>query len=461
MKFDIIPTNPPFQDVNNKGKTQHKIWIDFTRMEIGDLLKPGGFLLQVSPSSFLSPSSKVLDIFKKYKTQFINLDTGVFFPKIGSTFASYKIINEENNYDGTKVTLYGKDFYAVFNNELFYLPRDICEHSYNIHTKFNSIKTKYSVKFDYVTAHNIILKRGDTLSKTKTDLHVHPLLHTNPQTWYTKNKQVWADYKKVMWSRSGYTKPFYDPGRLGGTDMCYYIIVENDKQGYNLETILNSKLFSYIFNTARWSGFGNERVFVNLPYIDYNKSYTDEEIYKIFSLTQSEIDYIESKKENKLVKDLSFYQTDPRWSQIKDLMDKHSYMSGVERDAHRVRQTAEVFTPTDCVLQNIYNSGVEHWGPGKTILDPACGDGQWLHAAKLVKMIFHGMPEVNALGEIFGCDLQQDNIDICRKRLSNISNTMLHSNLVCQNSLEYDYSFGRTNNDQNSEFGNRLFYLNS
>lgn len=444
MKFDIIPTNPPFQDVNTKGKTQHKIWIDFTRKEIGELLNPGGFLLQVSPSSFLSPSSKVLDIFKMYKTEFINLDTAVFFPKIGSTFASYKIVNEKSNINSTKLTLYGKDFDALINNDMFYLPNDICEHSYNIHSKFNSIKQKYPVKFDYVTAHNIILKKGDVLSKTKTDVHIHPLLHTNPQTWYAKSKQEWADYKKVMWSRSGYTKPFYDPGKLGGTDMCYYIVVDNDSQGYNLERILNSKLFSYIFKTAKWSGFGNERVFVNLPYIDYNKSYTDEEIYNIFNLSNEEIHYIENQDKNNLVKDLSFYDVDSRWIKVKDMMDTHSYMSGVERDTLRVKQTAEVFTPTDCVLQNMYNSGVTNWGLGKTLLDPACGDGQWLYAAKLVKMIFHGMSEEAALSEIFGCDLMPDNVKKCQDRLLHGREDLRHiveQNIVCADGLRYHYRF--------------------
>jgi len=41
MKFDIIATNPPFQDVNTKGKTQHKIWIDVTCKAMGEWLNHG------------------------------------------------------------------------------------------------------------------------------------------------------------------------------------------------------------------------------------------------------------------------------------------------------------------------------------------------------------------------------------------------------------------------------------
>ena len=47
MQFDVIVTNPPFQDSTNKKKTQHKLWIDFTQKTFSEWLKPGGILLQV------------------------------------------------------------------------------------------------------------------------------------------------------------------------------------------------------------------------------------------------------------------------------------------------------------------------------------------------------------------------------------------------------------------------------
>ena len=40
MKFDVVATNPPFQDYKNKKKTQHKLWIDFTRCAFDKWLKP-------------------------------------------------------------------------------------------------------------------------------------------------------------------------------------------------------------------------------------------------------------------------------------------------------------------------------------------------------------------------------------------------------------------------------------
>ena len=109
--------------------------------------------------------------------------------------------------------------------------------------------------------------------------------------------------------------------------------------------------------------------------------------------------------------------SDKLWSEVKDRMDDHSYMSGIDRDEYRVKVTAEVFTPTDLVIRMIRECGVDKFTPGKTVLDPACGDGQFLVAVKWIKVLFHGMTESEALNDIYGIDLMRDNVDLCKKRL--------------------------------------------
>ena len=105
------------------------------------------------------------------------------------------------------------------------------------------------------------------------------------------------------------------------------------------------------------------------------------------------------------------------WSQVKNRMDDHSYMGEIDRDKYRIKVTAEVFTPTDLVIRMIRQCGADKFAPGKTVLDPACGDGQFLVAAKWVKVFFHGMSESEALNDIYGVDLMRDNVDLCKKRL--------------------------------------------
>jgi hypothetical protein len=66
------------------------------------------------------------------------------------------------------------------------------------------------------------------------------------------------------------------------------------------------------------------------------------------------------------------------------------YMSGVERDKHRVKQTAEVFTPTPLVQEML--DKLEEQDPTlfsdstKTFLDNSCGDCQFLSEVVIRKM---------------------------------------------------------------------------
>ena len=109
--------------------------------------------------------------------------------------------------------------------------------------------------------------------------------------------------------------------------------------------------------------------------------------------------------------------SDKLWSEVKNKMDDHSYMGEIDRDEYRVKVTAEVFTPTDLVIRMLRECGADKFAPGKTVLDPACGDGQFLVAVKWVKVLFHGMTESEALIDIYGIDLMRDNVDLCKKRL--------------------------------------------
>ena len=105
------------------------------------------------------------------------------------------------------------------------------------------------------------------------------------------------------------------------------------------------------------------------------------------------------------------------WAEIADRVDSHAYMAGVERTVERVAATGEVFTPTALVLEMLQSQPPATFGPGRTVLDPACGDGQFLVAVKWLKVLLHGMTEDAALRDIYGVDIMRDNVDLCRRRL--------------------------------------------
>ena len=128
-----------------------------------------------------------------------------------------------------------------------------------------------------------------------------------------------------------------------------------------------------------------------------------------------------------------------------------SYMSGIERDKLRVKETSEVFTPTKDIqekLDILEKKDPELFlNPNKTFLEPSCGDGQFLSEVVIRKLERSNCTLEKALSTIYGIELMEDNVELCKKRLAGPNPTqeildILDKNIVCADALTYDYSFG-------------------
>jgi len=453
IQIDNMVGNPPFQDRQSRGKTQHKLWIDFTKTAIDELLKPNGQIGWLTPSSFSSPSNKILDYFKKHSTNYINFDTNDYFDdennSVGINMAHYVIRKNDDILKATKVVSNTNEFLVNLNNDLFYIPNDISDESISIHQKtFLSKNDKYPIYYDYVTCHNVLLNRIKVdcpISKEKTSKHIYPIFHTNSQTWYSSVEQMCYSKKKVMWTRSGFQKPFYNNGNLGMTDMAYCIFVDTDEIGENLAHNLNQKLFQYLFKTAKWSGFGNEKVFRLIPTLP-NRQMPDSEIYEYFGITSKEQQYIDDILNNNIEQIKTNIKPILNTTPYEDYARQH-YMAGLTRSQTRINNTAEVFTPTSCVQDILNHMDESSFRNNETFLDNSCGDGQFL-VEVVIKKQQMGITLENALKTTYGVDIMPDNIEICRKRLQGPNPTkeiinIVNQNIVCSDSLEYDYSFGQ------------------
>lgn len=119
-------------------------------------------------------------------------------------------------------------------------------------------------------------------------------------------------------------------------------------------------------------------------------------------------------------------------------------MSGVDREKARVKATGEVFTPTalvqeilDTLPQDVFTD------PDKTFLDPSCGDGQFLGEV-LIRKVESGIDFETALGSIYGVELMEDNVMLCRERLLCGRTDLQHivdNNIICADGLRYHYRF--------------------
>lgn len=143
---------------------------------------------------------------------------------------------------------------------------------------------------------------------------------------------------------------------------------------------------------------------------------------------------------------------------VKKHIRDREYMSGVERDKTRVKATGEIFTREWLACESL--DKVEQFDPTafsdptKTFCDPACGDGN-LISEVLIRKLENGIDFETALSAIYGVDLMPDNVKLCQDRLLCGQEHLRHivgKNIVCANTLEYNYSFGEP-----VTFGNGLF----
>lgn len=134
---------------------------------------------------------------------------------------------------------------------------------------------------------------------------------------------------------------------------------------------------------------------------------------------------------------------------------EREYMSGVERDKTRVKATGEVFTPTELVQEMLDKLPQELFSDvTATFCDPSCGDGQFLSEV-LIRKLGNGIDFKTALSTIYGVDLMEDNVNLCQDRLLCGHEDLRHiveRNIVCADSLQYNYLFGEV-----EKFGNNLF----
>ena len=121
------------------------------------------------------------------------------------------------------------------------------------------------------------------------------------------------------------------------------------------------------------------------------------------------------------------------------------YMSGVDREASRVKATGEVFTPTVLVRDILEKLPQDNFtDKSKTFLDPSCGDGQFLGEV-IIRKIENGSTLKEALETTYGVDLMADNVETTRERLlcgHEEYRDIVVNNIVCHDALTYDYSFG-------------------
>jgi hypothetical protein len=113
--------------------------------------------------------------------------------------------------------------------------------------------------------------------------------------------------------------------------------------------------------------------------------------------------------------------------------------SSIERSDERIKETQEVFTPTDLVESMIDEISLDILqDPNSTFIDNSAGSGNFLVGLKNRLCQYHS--EQHVLDHmLYAVEMMEDNHKELCERLGVSVN---HPHYVCADALEYDYSFG-------------------
>lgn len=295
MKFDVVVGNPPYQKENNQNG---KLYPNFY-LKSYELINDNGYIAFITPSAWLKRAALIFNKMRenilKNDVKVVNMDAGKFF-NVGESICYFVTQKSKTNIK-TKVILDSQEYSVDLNNtiELVLTNEDKLWKSINDKVT-NSTLPKINWREDVHDHQNKLIASG-IISKSKTQEHIYPIYYTASQKQYANYLFGDKDHLKVMINLSGHwhskktpwkyvriTKAMTGQGTL-------HINCKDKTEARSVKSFLTSNLYHFWVNKVKTSGFNTG--LTKLPMLDTNKIWTNTEVYKIFNLTQEEIEYIE------------------------------------------------------------------------------------------------------------------------------------------------------------------------
>ncbi len=316
MKFDVIIGNPPYQisDGGGTGSSAKPIYHLF--IEQAKKLRPR-YLSMIIPARWYS-GGKGLDEFRqtmltdKHIRQlydFFNAED--CFPGVDlSGGVCYFLWDRDNegicnivSHDGHSVTTLqrplleeGADSFVRFNQSISIL-RKIQQHNEESFATIVSTRKPFGIE------------ATDTIQKDKNAKYSLPV-YAYPNNGYIsptsiRQNDVWVDKYKVYISKAYGERgdfPYFVLGKpfVGDKGTCctetYLVIGASNNLNIveNIKTYITCKFFRFLVLMKKNTQNAAKNVYTFVPLQDFSKSWTDEELYAKYNLTQEEIDFIES-----------------------------------------------------------------------------------------------------------------------------------------------------------------------
>ena len=272
MKFDLVIGNPPYQ--NTHAAKRWPLWHEFV---IRSKMLSSQHVALVTPNSWIGAGASDVKSAIWQSMIYCNMDVGKHFD-VGSTFSYFLL---DVNTETETFDVYTKKGIVTVPRTVPWLPNDISPESLSINQKFFCNPT-----FGF--------KRGEchTSNKDNFDTTGFDVFHTNAQTLYWKKPPPNYTAFKAAISLSGYSS-FKLGKNFGVSQAAAYMLLEEDEI-VPAESLFNSRLFSWILQVNKWSGWNSLEVIKSLPILPLTKLWSDQELYQHFKLTDDEIVLIEN-----------------------------------------------------------------------------------------------------------------------------------------------------------------------
>ena len=318
MKFDVIIGNPPYQlstSGDDNGAQATPIYQKFVEQAIK---MSSDYLVMITPSRWFA-GGWGLDDFRKDMITCNHIREVHDFQNSSDCFSGVEIKGGisyflyEKNYIG-KCDFYSHETDGQISHSNRFLKEEGCDvlirynelisiyrkaHSDDKFSPFSSIVSGRS-PFGFNTNHTGFLKKENS-----DDLRYFERqgLHYMPLSKVTRGLEHIDKYKIFTPKASEAAK---SPGKvIGALTEAYpkticsgtYLMVgpfETESEMKNCKSYMSTKFFRALVAVNKISQNASYKVYEAVPLQDFSKSWTDEELYEKYNLTQEEIDFIES-----------------------------------------------------------------------------------------------------------------------------------------------------------------------
>jgi site-specific DNA-methyltransferase (adenine-specific) len=302
VKFDCIVGNPPYQD-NSKANDPKNIYPDFVIKAMNCNPK---YMSMVIPARWMMGSGKGIQVFldkmlgsKKLSKIVVEQDSSKWFPDVsikgGAMFFLYdrdhnSYISSINNID---MNLEGEDCIITDPIGLSVKAKVLakCSKTFDkVMLGSCPFEIRSSHK-DWVDTNNnaYICHNSGKGASSKTTFISKSLIKKNVE-FVDKYKMCCA----CGFGSDGIPMPFViSPGHVVSQSYLVMSYSDSEDECNNAALFFKTHLAQYLISLLKNTQNVAKRVFKYLPYLDFSRSYTDNDLYTMFDLSQEEINHIE------------------------------------------------------------------------------------------------------------------------------------------------------------------------